>query len=57
MSIWIVTTGNSDIILKNDKNWGNKLYNQVRNELECKQFSQPNPIDKDNKKAGYTAPA
>ncbi len=57
MSIWIVTTGNSDIILKNDKNWVNKLYNQVRNDLECKQFSQPNPIDKDNKKAGYTAPA
>ena len=57
MSIWIVTTGNSDIILKNDQNWGNKLYNQVRNELQCKQFSQPNPIDKDNKKAGYTAPA
>lgn len=25
--------------------------------LECKQFSQPNPIDKDNKKAGYTVPA
>jgi hypothetical protein len=59
MSIWIVTTGNSDIILKHDKNWvsGRNLYGKIRNDLECKKFSQPNQIDKDNIKAGYTSPA
>ncbi|MBD2603387.1 hypothetical protein H6G81_02290 [Scytonema hofmannii FACHB-248] len=58
MSIWIVTTGNSDVILKDDKNWGKpEFYQKVRNDLECKEFSQPDRIDKDKKQAGYTAPA
>ncbi|MBD0261273.1 MAG: hypothetical protein ICV78_00720 [Tolypothrix sp. Co-bin9] len=56
MSIWIVTTGNSDVILKHDKNWG-KFYNLVRNDLECRQFSNPAQINPDDSKAGYNAPA
>ena len=40
MNIWIITTGSSDVQLKNDKNWGT-LHGRVRNQLETqKQFSQ-----------------
>lgn len=56
MSIWIVTTGNSDVILKHDNNWG-KFYNLVRNDLECRQFANLAQINPDDNKAGYTAPA
>ncbi len=57
MNIWIVTTGNSDVILRNDKNWVKEFYPLAKDELDCKKFSQPDPIDKDNKQLGYTAPA
>lgn len=53
MSIWIVTTGNSDIILKHDKTWG-RLHEQAidNNKLERWHFSSALPID-----TGYTVPA
>ncbi|AFY30687.1 hypothetical protein [Calothrix sp. PCC 7507] len=56
MSIWIVTTGNSDIILKHDKNWGN-LYGEIRYDLECTEFASPLPLDPYNQEAGLTVPA
>ncbi|XZF65453.1 MAG: hypothetical protein ACSI46_12555 [Gloeotrichia echinulata DVL01] len=56
MTTWIVTTGNSDIILEHDKNWGS-LYSEVRYDLECTEFSSPLPIDLKDKSAGYTIPA
>lgn len=56
MSIWILTTGNSDIHLKHDKNWG-KIYNaEVRNQLECNKFANVALINPDDKNAGYKAP-
>jgi hypothetical protein len=57
MTIWIVTTGNSDIQLKDDRNWSS-LYDEVRDKLECgDRFASPTQIDPDDKKAGYTVPA
>jgi hypothetical protein len=56
MSIWIVTTGNSDVILKNDKNWSN-LYDEIRYDLECTEFASLIPLDHKDKSAGYTIPA
>lgn len=56
MSTWIVTTGNSDVILKNDKNWSN-LYDEIRYDLECTEFASPFPLDPKDKSAGYTIPA
>ncbi|MBN3944620.1 hypothetical protein [Nostoc sp. NMS9] len=56
MSIWIVTTGNSDVLLKKDKNWGS-LYSEVRYNLECTEFASPTQKDTYNKEAGYTVPA
>ncbi|MBD2440821.1 hypothetical protein [Nostoc sp. FACHB-110] len=56
MSIWIVTTGNSDVILKYDKNWSN-LYEEIRYDLECTEFASPLPLDPKDKSAGYTIPA
>ncbi|MBW4642438.1 MAG: hypothetical protein KME23_05405 [Goleter apudmare HA4340-LM2] len=56
MSIWIVTTGNSDIILEHDKNWGS-LYGEISSDLECPEFSSVPRIDLKDKSAGYTAPA
>ncbi|MEH2334960.1 hypothetical protein [Nostoc sp.] len=56
MTIWIVTTGNSDVILKQDKNWGS-LYSEVRYDLECTEFASPPPKDPYNQEAGYTVPA
>ncbi|MBA3923040.1 MAG: hypothetical protein H0X31_15630 [Nostocaceae cyanobacterium] len=58
MSIWIVTTGNSDVILKHDKNWDKaEFYGRVRNDLECQNFSKLSQIDKEHRQAGYNAPA
>ncbi|MEH1932143.1 MAG: hypothetical protein V7L14_00080 [Nostoc sp.] len=53
MSIWIVTTGNSDIILKHDRTWG-RLHEEAidNNKLEKWHFSSASPID-----TGYTVPA
>ncbi|MEH2160087.1 MAG: hypothetical protein V7K38_03355 [Nostoc sp.] len=56
MTIWIVTTGNSDVILKHDKNWGS-LYSEVRYDLECTEFASLTQKDPYNKEAGYTVPA
>ncbi len=56
MTTWIVTTGNSDIILKHDKNWGS-LYGEIRYDLECTEFSSPLPLDPNDKSAGYKIPA
>ncbi|PHJ63063.1 hypothetical protein VF14_06480 [Nostoc linckia z18] len=58
MNIWILTTGNSDVILKNDKTWGS-LYGEVRYEDEfyATDFASPPPLDPRDKSAGYTVPA
>ncbi|BAZ33850.1 hypothetical protein NIES4074_65880 (plasmid) [Cylindrospermum sp. NIES-4074] len=56
MSIWIVTTGNSDVILKHDKNWG-KLHDEASDYLECLDFASAFRIDPYDKDAGYTVPA
>ncbi|MDJ0697201.1 hypothetical protein [Mastigocoleus sp. MO_188.B34] len=56
MSIWIITIGNSDVILKHDKNW-NPLYQEVVDDLECQLFSSATPINSDDKSKGYTVPA
>lgn len=56
MSIWILTTGNSDIILKHDRTWGS-LYGEVRFDLECTEFASPSPLDPTDRSAGYTIPA
>ncbi len=56
MSIWIVTIGNSDIILKHDQNW-NTLYQEVVDDLECPLFASATRINPDDKNKGYTVPA
>ncbi|MBG1271977.1 hypothetical protein [Nostoc sp. WHI] len=56
MSIWIVTTGNSDVLLKHNKSWGS-LYSEVRYDLECTEFAPPTPKDPYNKEAGYRVSA
>ena len=56
MSIWIITIGNSDVILKHDRNW-NPLYQEVVDDLECQLFSSATPINSDDKSKGYTVPA
>lgn len=56
MSIWILTTGNSDVILKHKKNWGN-FYAEVSYDLECTGFASPVPKDAFDNTAGYTLPA
>ncbi len=56
MSIWIVTIGNSDVILKHEQNW-NPLYLEVVDDLECPLFASATPINPDDKYEGYTVPA
>ncbi|MBC1236375.1 hypothetical protein [Nostoc sp. 2RC] len=56
MSIWILTTGNSDVILKREQNWGS-LYGEVRYDLKCDEFALPLPLNPKDKSAGYTIPA
>ncbi|MEH2057046.1 MAG: hypothetical protein V7K97_12970 [Nostoc sp.] len=56
MSIWIVTTGNSDIILKHDKTWG-RLYEEASDHLECSDFGSASRVNPDDKEAGYTVPS
>ncbi|MEH2293969.1 hypothetical protein [Nostoc sp.] len=56
MSIWILTTGNSDIIPKHDRNWSN-FYGEGSSDLECSGFSfiaKINPLDSS---AGHIAAA
>ena len=56
MSIWILTTGNSDVILKHDKTWGD-LHYDANDKLECPDFASAPPIDPSDQNAGYTVPA
>lgn len=56
MSIWIITTGNSDVILKHDRTWG-RLYDEVSDHLECSDFGSASRINPDDQEAGYTVPA
>ena len=56
MSIWIVTTGNSDVIIKDDHNWS-KFHDQALDKLECWDFGSVNRIDPSDKTAGYTIAA
>ncbi len=56
MSIWIVTTGNSDVILKHDYNWC-KFHDQALDKLECWDFGSLNRVDNYDQSAGYTIAA
>jgi len=56
MTTWIITTGNSDVALKDDKNWSS-LYDKIVDDLECQEFSSLTPIDTSDKNAGYTIAA
>jgi hypothetical protein len=58
MSIWIVTIGNSDVILKHEDTWGDLRY-EADDKLECSgsDFGTAVPIDPDDQNAGYTLPA
>ncbi|MBD2302805.1 hypothetical protein [Nostoc sp. FACHB-190] len=56
MNIWIVTTGNSDVILKHDLNWGN-FHEEVRDDLECWDFACATPRDPRDESSGFTVPA
>jgi len=53
MNIWIVTTGNSDVILKHDKNWG-KLHTKVDDKLERPHSPKAIPINSKDREEGYT---
>lgn len=44
MTIWIVTTGNSDVILKHDRSWG-LLHEKALEKLECWDFGSLNKIE------------
>jgi len=56
MSIWIITTGNSDVILKHDRNWEN-FQKKIRDNLEYTQSFKLSKIKENDKQAGYNAPA
>jgi hypothetical protein len=56
MSVWILTTGNSDIRLKHDRNW-NDFFTAISSKLECQEFSSATPINPKDKREGYTVPA
>ncbi|MEA5575951.1 hypothetical protein [Anabaena sp. UHCC 0451] len=56
MSIWIVTTGNSDVILKHDRSWGDLHYEAI-DKLEHSNFGSVHQIDVYDQDAGYKAPA
>ncbi|MFM5979583.1 MAG: hypothetical protein ACKO9I_03420 [Sphaerospermopsis kisseleviana] len=56
MSIWIVTTGNSDVILTHNQTWGD-LHYEASDKLECSDFAQADPRDSNDHNAGYTVPA
>lgn len=55
MKTWILTTGNSDIHLKHDKNW-DTLYSQVQNDFECNDI-EPKRIHPTDKDQGFSLPA
>jgi hypothetical protein len=56
MSVWILTTGNSDVRLKHDRNW-NTLFTTISDNLECQEFASATPINPKDKREGYTVPA
>ncbi|MGC8451540.1 MAG: hypothetical protein ACL9RN_00750 [Cylindrospermopsis raciborskii] len=58
MTIWIVTAGNSDVILKEDYSWS-RLYEQAQeaDKLDCWHFGSLNRIDPRNQDAGYSTAA
>ena len=56
MSIWIVTIGNRDVILKHEDNWGDLRY-EASDKIECSDFGTAERIDPDDRDAGYTVPA
>jgi hypothetical protein len=56
MSIWILTIGNRDVILKHDRTWGDLRY-EASNKLECSDFGSAERIDPYDQEVGYTVPA
>jgi hypothetical protein len=56
MSIWIVTIGNRDVILKHEDNWGDLRY-EASDKIECSDFGTAERIDPDDQDVGYTVPA
>jgi hypothetical protein len=54
MSIWMVTTGNSDVILQHQRNWTN-FYGEI--DAEFPGSSSLTPRDPHDNNAGYTFPA
>ncbi|PAX52130.1 hypothetical protein [Brunnivagina elsteri] len=56
MSVWILTTGNSDVRLKHERNW-NRLFTAISSNLECEEFASATPINPKDKREGYTVPA
>ena len=56
MSIWIVTTGNSDVILKHDRTWS-RFHNEASDHLECSDFGSASRVNPDDRDAGFTVPA
>lgn len=56
MTIWIVTTGNSDVQLKNNDNW-EKLYEEVRSQSPLKDCDNFYQVEQDKKTKLFTAPA
>ena len=59
MSIWIITTGNSDVQLKTDDNWEEPFYEQVRydDNKDIKQCDKFAAIVQDEATELYPVPA
>lgn len=59
MSIWIITTGNSDVQLKTDENWEEPFYEQVRHDdnKDIKQCDKFAAIVQDKTTELYPVPA
>lgn len=56
MSIWILTIGNRDVILKHEDTWGDLRY-EASDKIECSDFGTAERIDPYDQDAGYTVPA
>ncbi len=58
MSIWIITTGNSDVQLKKDSNWENPFYEEVRydDEKDIKKCDKFVAIQQDKASELYPVP-
>jgi hypothetical protein len=55
MSVWILTTGNSDVHLKHERNW-NSLFTSISDGLECQEFASATLINPKDKREGFTVP-